>query len=139
MSANSDSPSAFEQQARRVLEESVTRVDGRVRSRLNQARHAAVAHAEHRPWAWTRLIAMPAAGAVATAVVIALVWWPHAPQGELPVMEGGHSTVEDMDLLADGEAMDLVEGSEGASFYEWAAGQQADAAGQPDASVGTST
>ena len=32
----------FERTARRLLEESVARIDGRTRSRLNQARHAAL-------------------------------------------------------------------------------------------------
>jgi hypothetical protein len=38
--------------------------------------------------------------------------------------------VEDIDLLADGEALDLLEGWDG-SFYEWAAAQT-DANGESD-------
>ena len=117
-------PGEFEQRARVVLQDSVTRIDGRIRSRLNQARHAAVAEASRRPPAfWRRFALMPAAGAVAAAVLVAFVLWPHSPQGEPPLAEGGHSTVEDLDLVADGDALDLVsEGSDG-SFYEWAVDQ----------------
>jgi hypothetical protein len=39
----------FERNARRVLEESVARLDGRTRSRLNQARHAALEAVGRRP------------------------------------------------------------------------------------------
>ena len=45
----------FERNARVVLEESLSRIGGRTRSRLNQARHAALeaAGAGRRPW-WRR-------------------------------------------------------------------------------------
>ena len=41
----SDEDRKFEHNAQALLDESVTRVSGRVRSRLNQARHAALASA----------------------------------------------------------------------------------------------
>ena len=115
----------FEQRARALLEESVTRVNGHVRSRLNQARHAAVAEASRgrRSFFWSRFALMPATGAVAAAVLVAFVLWPHSHQSESPVIEGGHPSIEDIDLLADSDALDLVsEGSDGA-FYEWAVDQ----------------
>jgi hypothetical protein len=118
--------SEFERQVRTVLEDSVLRVDGRVRSRLNQARHAAVAAAEARPSFWRRFTLMPAAAsaasAVAAAVLVTFVLWPNAHQGE--VAEGGRASVEDMDLLADGDALDLVsDETDGGAFYEWAVDQ----------------
>jgi hypothetical protein len=112
----------FEQHARTLLEGSVLRIDGRVRSRLNQARHAAIEEAVRRPSFWRRFSLMPAASAVAAAVLVAFVLWPHAHQGE-SVVEGGH-TVEDLDLLADGDALDLVsDETDGGAFYEWAVEQ----------------
>ena len=42
-------PGEFEQRARALLEDSVQRVDGRIRSRLNQARHAAIEEVTKRP------------------------------------------------------------------------------------------
>lgn len=115
-------PGEFEQHTRALLEDSVLRIDGRIRSRLNQARHAAVEEAARRPSFWRRFHLMPAASAVAAAVLVAFVLWPHSHQGE--VAEGGHATVEDLDLLADGDALDLVsDESDGGAFYEWAVDQ----------------
>jgi hypothetical protein len=114
----------FEQRARAVLEESVLRIDGHVRSRLNLARHAAIEAAARRPSLWRRFSLMPAASAVAAALLVAFVLWPHSHQGDV-ILEGGH-TVEDLDLLADGDALDLVsEETDGGAFLEWAV-EQAD-------------
>jgi ferric-dicitrate binding protein FerR (iron transport regulator) len=113
----------FEQHARALLEDSVLRIDGRVRSRLNQARHAAVAEISRRPSFWRRFSLMPAASAVAAALLVAFVLWPHSHQGDL-ITEGGHERVEDLDLLADGDALDLVsDEADGGAFYEWAVDQ----------------
>jgi hypothetical protein len=117
----------FERNARTVLAHSVARVDARTRSRLTQARHAALAAAERvRPLWWRGSTLMPAAGAVVAALLIAIVLWPHQPAGELPaplpLLEGQHAAVEDVDLLADADALDLIEGWDG-PFYEWAASQ----------------
>jgi hypothetical protein len=101
----------------------VLRVDGRVRSRLNQARHAAVEAATRRPSLWSRFSLMPAASAVAAAALIAFVLWPHSHPGESVLAEGGHAA-EDLELLADSDALDLVsEETDGGAFYEWAADQ----------------
>lgn len=120
---NGEEMTEFERQARELLEESVLRIDGRVRSRLNQARHAAVEQASRRPSFWRRLSLMPAASAVAAAVLVAFVLWPHTHQGESIPTEGGH-TAEDLDLLADSDALDLVsDETDGGAFYEWAVDQ----------------
>jgi hypothetical protein len=119
----------FEQHARAVLEDSVLRVDGRVRSRLSQARYAAVEAASRRRLFWRRFSLMPAAGAVAATVLIAFVLWPHSHQLDSIVeVAHGTGTVEDLDLLADSDALDLVSSEEpdaGGAFYEWAV-EQAD-------------
>src|ERR1700730_2439678 len=108
----------FEQRARALLEDGVLRIDGRVRSRLNQARHAAIEEASRRPSFWRRFSLMPAASAVAAAVLVAFVLWPHSHQGDL-ITESGHERAEDLDLLADGDALDLVSDEDGGAFYEW--------------------
>jgi len=109
----------FERNARRLLEESVSRIDGRTRSRLNQARHAALeaAAAPRRAWRWRSYTLMPAAG-VAAALLVTLVLFNREPSVESPVLEGQHA-VEDMDLLADSEGLELMDGWDG-PFYEWA-------------------
>ena len=117
----------FERNARRVLEESVSRVDARTRSRLNQARQLAVeaAGARHRPW-WRSFSLMPAAGAVTAALLLGvMLWHRESTVLESPLLEVRTPAVEDIDLLADAEGLDLVEGWDGPGpgFYEWAADQ----------------
>ncbi|HEV2230301.1 MAG TPA: hypothetical protein VGR86_15250 [Steroidobacteraceae bacterium] len=125
MSGADESLTELERNARVVLEESVRRIDARTRSRLNQARHAALAAAATRRRArWSSFTLMPAAGAVAAALVVAVVLWQRQPAGAPPLaLEAPHAAVvEDMDLLTDSDAIDLMEGWDG-SFYEWAAAQ----------------
>lgn len=157
----------FERQLHGLLEESVRRVGGHARSRLNQARQAAIAEAGRRDWRarlsralrgayhWPSMAAghparpswpgahrfairplwMPATGAMAAAVLVAFVLWPHAPQG-YPAVEANHTTVEDLDLLADRDGMDLMQGGSDGQFYEWAVAQ-ADQGAQPAAPGGS--
>ena len=125
MSVEGEQLTDFERLSRRALEESVLRIDGRVRSRLNQARQAAVeaSSARRRPIFSRFFTLVPTASAAAAAVLVALVLWHRSPQVELPLAESAHP-VEDLDLLADGEALDLVQDGDGSgSFYEWAADQ----------------
>ena len=116
----------FERHSRQMLEESVLRIDGRVRSRLNQARQAAVeAASERRRPLFSRFFTLvPTAGAAAAALLVAMVLWHRGPQQlELPPVGEGQK-VEDLDLLADGDALDLIQDGDGSgSFYEWAADQ----------------
>jgi|HubBroStandDraft_4_1064222.scaffolds.fasta_scaffold27283_2 hypothetical protein len=120
----------FERNARALLEESVSRIDARTRSRLTQARHAALEAAGTRRPRWlSSFTLMPAASAAGAALLVAFVLWHRQPAGELP-LEGRSAPVEDIDLLADGEALDLIEGWDG-PFYEWATAQT-DASGESD-------
>lgn len=137
MSRDLNGTADFERRLHALLEESVERVGGHARSRLNQARHAALAEAVRyrrylpaRVATWIRrpLLWMPAAGAIAAAVLVSFVLWPHAPQG-YPAVEVNHTTVEDLDLLADRDGMDLMQGGDG-QFYEWAMAQAAPRHGQ---------
>ena len=122
MSPPDEELTPFERTARTLLEESVSRIDGRTRSRLNQARHAALAAvgARRRSW-WRGLTLMPAAGVLA-ALLVAVVVWHREPASELPILEAQHSEMEDMDLLADSEALELLDEWDG-PFYEWATSQ----------------
>ncbi len=137
MSAQGEQLSDFERQSRLVLEESVHRIDSRVRSRLNQARQAALeaAAARRRPAFWRLFTLMPAAGALAAALLVALVLWHRTGQMDLvplPPVESAHPG-EDLDLLADGEALELVQEGDGSgSFYEWAADQSEANSGETD-------
>jgi len=104
----------FEKRTQEVLEESTSRLDGRTRSRLTQARHAALAQLENPARNWWR--SYVPAGAAAAVAVLAVVIWSGPTQ---PVA----SPVEDMEILADAEAPDFVEDADDLEFYEWAAGE----------------
>ena len=125
----------FERLSRQALEESVLRIDSRVRSRLNQARQAAVeeASARRRPLFSRFFTLVPTAGAAAAAVLVAMVLWHHGPQLELPIVAESSHPAEDLELIADGEALDLVQDGDGSgSFYEWAADQTEAAGGESE-------
>jgi len=118
--------SEFEKRTRALLEDSVQRVDGHIRSRLNRARHAAIEEASRRPSLWRRFSLMPAASAVAAAALVAFVLWPHSHTGQQLMTEAsGRAGMEDLDLLADSDALDLVsdEPADTGQFYEWAVDQ----------------
>lgn len=125
MGPMNDTTSEFEKRTRELLEDSVQRVDGRIRSRLNQARHAAVEEASRRRSFWRRFTLMPAAGAVAAALLVAFVLWPHSHTGgPLTTEPGARAGMEDLDLLADSDALDLMsDGMDTGQFYEWAVDQ----------------
>lgn len=117
MSGSGKPDDEFEMRAREVLDESVTRVSSHVRSSLNQARQAALAEIGARPRSiWRRPALMPAAGATAAAVLVAVVLI--ANRGTERVHEGA-AAYEDIDMLSDMDGLELVENGDG-SFYEWA-------------------
>jgi anti-sigma-K factor RskA len=124
MNADEKQTRDFEEHASALLGESVTRVNSRVRSRLNQARHATLeemaANSGRRAW-WRAPVFMPATGAVAAAVLVVLLVTSHHRGGTLPVVEGGQP-VDDIELLADSDGLDLMENWDG-GFYEWAASE----------------
>jgi hypothetical protein len=120
-----DRNSQFEKSSEALLGESVARVSGRVRSRLNQARHAALAEIETaRPRPFWRMPAVlgPAGGVAAAAVVAVLLMYRGGEHG-LAGSVGGQAGYEDIELLSDKDGLDLLENYDG-SFYEWAASQE---------------
>jgi negative regulator of sigma E activity len=109
-------PTDFEKRTHEVLEESAGRLDGRTRSRLTQARHAALAQLEKPARHWWRSY-VPAGAAAAVAVLAVFMW--SGPETQAPAA----SPVEDMDLLADSDAPDFMDDGDDLEFYEWAAGE----------------
>jgi hypothetical protein len=105
----------FEKRTQEVLEESVSRLDGRTRSRLTRARHAALAQLERPARHWWR--SYVPAGAVAAAAVLAVLFYAG------PRSVSGPIAVDDTEILADVEAPDFIEDSDDVEFYEWAAGE----------------
>ena len=112
----------------KLLREGTHKLSGHVRSRLTQARHAAVEEARRSPAAW-RLRAP--AGALAAAAVLAFMLIGRPTQPELPLpgtAEAAPSAIDDPDLLAGNESFELLEELE---FYDWL-----DAAPPADAEIG---
>jgi hypothetical protein len=116
--------SEFERQVRQLLNDSVERMPAAVRSQLTQARYAALAT---RPF-WQRSLVRhwAPAGAAAVLAVLLLV----VPRGEHPAVSPIASAMpEDMELLADSDALQLSNDQDlDADFYEWAAGEAQGAA-----------
>jgi hypothetical protein len=112
----------FEKRAKEVLEESAGRLDGRTRSRLTQARHAALARLEQpQRLGWRTYVPV---GAAAGAAVLAVVIYTGKHNTDPATVVENASAVEDMELLADADAPDFVDDGDDLEFYEWAAGEQ---------------
>ncbi len=129
--------SEFERRTKEVLDASTGRLDGRVQSRLNQARHRALeelATRERAPWArWFDLRSLVPAGAVAATAVLAVLLWSGRPAGPEAA-----PALEDVELLADADALSLAQEGD-PEFYEWALDEAADsgAADAADGAVGS--
>jgi len=126
--------SGLEIRSRRVFDEGLSRIDARTRSRLNQARQAAVAAAASPSWLsrflgpLTRQALMPATGAAAVAVLVAAFVLSGGHSLTASVADNPASAFDVLDLVTDDDAMNLMEDND-SSFYEWAAAQN-DGSGQ---------
>ena len=109
----------FEKRTQEVLEESAGRLDGRTRSRLTQARHAALEQLAQPSRHWWRAY-VPAGAAAAVAVLAVVIWSGRAPA---PPTSPLVSPAEDLELLADAESQDFLDDGQDLEFYEWAAGE----------------
>jgi hypothetical protein len=110
----------MEKRAQELLQASVDGLDGHIRSRLTQARSAAVDEAQksRSPFSWRTVVP---AGALAGAAALAFVLWSGAPRAPAPAL---HS-LDDLDLIVTSESFELLEDLE---FYEWVAATDTDAA-----------
>jgi hypothetical protein len=120
--------SGLEVRSRVVLEEGLSRIDAHTRSRLNQARQAAVAVAGRSSWrgrlfgTWSQQVLMPATGAAAVAALVAVFMLSGGHQLTASVTDNPASAFDVLDLVTDDDAMNLMEDND-SSFYEWAAAQ----------------
>jgi ferric-dicitrate binding protein FerR (iron transport regulator) len=124
--------SEFERRTRALLTQSAEQLPGAVRSRLTQARHAALAARSGRAPSFTRRW-VPLGAAVAAMLALLIVYVPHG-RGPLenPVSGAG---LEDIELLSDNDAVPLNGDLDvDYDFYEWAA---AEAAGSTVPAVGS--
>ena len=110
----------FARRTRELLQESVANLDGATRSRLTQARYAALREAAAgyaRSPLWQRWLP---AGAIATAVLAVLIV---AGQQRTPPLQASAGVPgDDIELLADADGLALAqEADDDYDFYEWAA------------------
>jgi len=121
-----DGLDALERHSRELLRTSADALDARVQSRLNQARHAAIAElGTARPFRvpgrW-----LPA-GALAGAAVLALAVWIARPVAGPGAPLADAIVAEDVEMLASNDGPELY--ADDADFYEWAGTDAAAAAG----------
>ena len=115
---------SFEERSRVLFNDSVDGVDFAVRSRLTQARNAAIeaASARRRPW-FSRVGVLAPAGMTAAAVLGAVLWLG-SPLGQhaATVAADGQPNLEDLEIVASsdegGDAMDMLQ--DDIEFYDWA-------------------
>jgi hypothetical protein len=105
----------FEQRAAQLLRDSAESLDAATRSRLTQARHAALDNIAARP-AWLDFRFLAPGGAVA-AVTVAILLWTNV--GHRPAVDAT-GTLDDIELLADADAYDISQEGD-FDFIEWAA------------------
>lgn len=108
-----------ERRARELFDASVDGLDGETLSRLNRARHAALAEVEHArrsPWrAW-----VPAAAAASVAMLAVVLWrMPGDSMDRSAASAEGTPAAEVVELLATSEGIDVA--SEDPEFYAWLA------------------
>lgn len=113
---NHDDRDAFEQRAGQALRDSAEYLDGATRSRLARARALALQQPADRRslFSFRHLAPM---GATAAAVLLTVLYVGRSP---LNVNGEGTAALDDMELLADADALDLSEESD-LDFVQWAA------------------
>jgi hypothetical protein len=120
-------PSPFEERGRRLFDASVERVDMRVRSRLNVARHAALDASRRSRSRFFRAPVWTSAAGVTVAGVLAVAIWfggPNGHTGHPPAIPETGANFEDLELVASSDdanapPMDMLQ--DDIDFYEWAA------------------
>ncbi|HEU4602746.1 MAG TPA: hypothetical protein VFS24_12285 [Steroidobacteraceae bacterium] len=113
MNDRDPSETPFEERTRAAFDATVANLDGRTRSRLNQARQQAVAIAANPArQKWMRAL-VPATG-LATAALVAVMLQFNAP---------GHNSrssetlaLEDLEIVSDSDNLDLMQDID---FYAW--------------------
>jgi hypothetical protein len=113
---------SFEERSRALFQDSVDGMDFALRSRLTQARNAALKTVSaNRPW-YARITVLAPAGMTAAAVLGAVLWLG-SPLGQRAATVTDGSNLEDLELVASseegaGDAMDMLQ--DDIEFYDWA-------------------
>ena len=117
---------SLEERSRALFHDSVEDLDFALRSRLTQARHAAIEAAATGRRSWFSRFGMltPVAGVTAAAILGAFLWLG-SPVSQRPatLADGAASTLEDLEIVASaeeggGDALDMLQ--DDIDFYDWA-------------------
>jgi hypothetical protein len=115
---------SFEELTKALFHDSVEGLDYALRSRLTQARKAAIeAGSASRP-AWFSRIGLLAPAGVTAAVILGAFLWFGSPLSQHAVtVADGQSNLEDLELVASmdessADAMDMLQ--DDIEFYDWA-------------------
>jgi hypothetical protein len=115
---------AFEMRSRALLHDSVEGLDMRIRSRLTQARSAALEAAQRRRFWWSAWKVWTPAAGVTAAAIIGVVLWIGSPLGhQSGTLADAQTSFEDLDLVASSDegatdAMDMLQ--DDIDFYAFA-------------------
>jgi hypothetical protein len=115
---------SFEERAHALFHDSVEGLEFAVRSRLTQARNAAIeaASVPRRPWIFRRGVWTPA-GVTAAAILGVFLWMGSPLTHHAVTVADGFSNLDDLEIVAStdegsGDAMDMLQ--DDIEFYDWA-------------------
>jgi hypothetical protein len=117
---SNDPLDSLEERSRALFHGSVENLDMRIRSRLTQARHAALDQAAtNRSW-WSRRVWWTPAAGVTAAAVLGAVLWMGAPMGHHTVPSADpQSNLEDLDMVASSDdSLEMLQ--DDLDFYDFA-------------------
>lgn len=105
---------ALERRSRELFDAEVANLDARTRSRLNQARQAALAaaHPDKRAFRW-----LVPVSSVTALVLIAMVTLQFMRGGESTSGSQATTSVEDMEIIASADELDFLQND--LEFYDW--------------------
>jgi hypothetical protein len=115
---------SLEMRSRALFQESVEGLPFAIRSRLTQARSAALeAASTRRPWALGWKMWTPAAGVTAAAILGVALWVGSPLHHQVGALADAQSNFEDLDLLASsdegsGDALEMLQ--DDIDFYDFA-------------------
>lgn len=116
MVSTKEDKAALEKRAKALFDEGVDGMDAHTRSRLTQARHAAVALLAQQREPFIRRWMLPVAGLATVALVAVIVVFNLDPTANEHQSVSAALAVEDMDILSGAENIELLEDME---FYAW--------------------
>jgi hypothetical protein len=114
---------SFEERSRGLFNDSVDGLDFAVRSRLTQARNAAIEAASARRRSWFSRVGVLAPAGMTAAAVLGAVLWLGSPLGQHAVTVADGQNIEDLEIVASSDevgadAMDMLQ--DDIEFYDWA-------------------